>query len=246
MLRGVIFFLLFVVTLSGWGMFFYQRTEILGLTRKKEMSNYAVSKNKVVVELATSGDHRGKEEDVYVGGDGEEKLNEDEKSDIIEQLQKEKQLLEKKYEDLLKRIEKIKESYQGLVLQKQEISKRLIQKEQKIQEMKAKIRNLNGRVTNLQVQLEAVKGNYSAVLSENRILRAKAKELSDVLNSLPRLKQALKDLKRRLWLERKRRIMESDKELYGNRGYIVYKGKSTLGKNSGAKIDVTLVLEENG
>ncbi len=235
MWRGVGIFLVFVLTLSGWGLFFYQwwkvhTYQVLSDTGMLEV-NYAPQTG------PNSQVESGPEEaPTPKGGSTEEKTNEE-----LELLKQEKDELERKYAELLERVERIEQVYQKITRENADLKTQLEQKDEKIVMLTKQLNYAGQEKRELQARLQALEGQLSAVKLENRVLKSKVKELQGTLNSMDKLKQAMRDLRLRLYLERKRQREEARKHIKGNRGYVIYNGRPTLGSQVESDISVEVI-----
>ncbi len=235
MWRGVGIFLVFVLTLSGWGLFFYQwwkvhTYQILSDTGMVDVT-YAPQAEPTPQAGSNLGEVSAPDKESV-----EEKTNEE-----LELLKQEKDELERKYAELLERVERIEKVYQKITKENADLKTQLEQKDGKIAMLTKQLNYAGQEKRELQARLQALEGQLSAVKLENRVLKSKVKELQGTLNSMDKLKQAMRDLRLRLYLERKRQREEARKHIKGNRGYVIYNGRPTLGSQVESDISVEVI-----
>lgn len=246
MWRGVMIFLSFVLLLTGWGLYFYQRS----VNRMYE--EYLLDQR--MVEKKDSGKSNGHRrvtrDNSYLGtkqGEDQAVVAEDSKPNIdphqFEVLMAEKEELSQKYNQLLNRIEKIEKVYNQISEENKRLKTEIQKKDKKIAILNSQLSKVATEKQTIEIKLQSIEGEISAVKLENKILTSKVAELNDILNSMDRLKQAIRDLKLRMYFERRRKREEARKHIVGNRGYVVLNGKSTLGKKEQMAVEVIPVFD---
>ncbi len=232
MWRGVMIFLSFVLLLTGWGLYFYQRSvnkmyEEYLLDEHIVARGNSANSNKgeqIKEEMVGASSKREKEEKVVTEGP---------KSGVdphqFEVLMAEKEELNQKYNQLLNRIEKIEKVYNQISEENKKLKTEIQKKDKKIAILNSQLSRVITAKQSIEIKLQSMEGEVNAVRLENKVLKAKVAELNSVLNSMDKLKQAMRDLKLKMYFERKRKKEEARKHIVGNRGYIILNGRPTLG-----------------
>ncbi len=249
MWRGVTIFLVFVLLLTGWGLYFYQRS-VNRLYEKYLLDQQERFKEKITKGMAKSevdkvGNVKSREEqdkeDVQFTDNTKE--NVDKAEEQLKILIAEKEELNQKYNQLLERIMRLEKNYTYIAQENDKLRQDLKEKDNQITLLNHKLATVTKEKQNLEIQVQSLAGQVKAVQLENGVLRAKVKELNGILNSMDKLRQAMRDLKIRLRLARKRKREEAKKRIMGNRGYVIFNGKPTLGKGAKRVVEVLPVFD---
>ncbi len=245
MWRGVGVFLVFVLLLTGWGLFFYQRS----VTRLYE--EYLIDEKTLSKVKTHAGIQRKKRETQKESfGSGDKGVSSKESSsdqvalreEKVKKLLAEKEELTQKYSQLLSRIERIEKVYQEISKENEELRERLKEKEKTIALLGQKLSQAVQSKQELEVKLQSLMGEVDSVRLENKVLKAKINELNEVLNSMDKLKQAMRNLRMKIYFERKKRRKEKE-QVVGNRGYVILNGRPTLGKEATLSVEVIPVFD---
>ncbi len=251
MWRGVMIFLSFVLLLTGWGLYFYQRSvnkmyeEYLldqRVETSKETSNKAKISKQVVKEKTVVSKPKRRETQEIETKNSEPTID----AHQLELLLAEKEELNQKYNQLLNRIERIEKVYSQIAEENRKLKEELQRKDRELIVLSKQLSEVKREKEDIEVKFQSIKGEVNAVRLENKVLKAKVAELNGVLNSMDKLKRAMRDLKLKMYFERKRKREEARKHIVGNRGYIILNGKPTLGslgKEHQSAVEVIPVFE---
>ncbi len=231
MFRGVWIFLLFILAVSGWGFWFYSQTverqDIFDVESvQADYSSETTSESKADESVAQD----------FVALDSPVAKEAQEHPDVdarIVELEAQKKQLEEDYQKLASRVSAIEADYKSIQKENEELKKKLDLKDERLNTLNSAVTQLKRKNTQLTMQVQRLTGEIKALRLENKVLKTRIQQLRDILNSWPKLKQAIRDLKIRMRLERKRRREEARRRALatGNRGYVVRNGRPTIGAN---------------
>ncbi len=222
-MRGVWFFLLFILALAGWGMYFYSASKDMGNVsydvyegEKDAVLNAAVEEAKAKQNLLSSKEQALKQ-----------------KEENLSRIEQEKQKLEAEYKSLISRVDALQSQYNELKKKGESAFNELRQKDEIITEYKKESARLKKRNEGLQVEINALKGERDALRAQNERLKNKQLQMQTQMEDVGFLKQAIRKAKRLLFEKKKTEQRKRDRELLrkGNKGFVVFRGKNTLAKN---------------
>jgi len=222
-MRGVWFFLLFVLALAGWGMYFYSAGKDMGNVsydvyeeEKDDVLNAAVEEAKIKQNLLSSKEQVLKQ-----------------KEENLSRIEQEKQKLEAEYKSLISRVDALQAQYNELKKKGEFAFSELRQKDEIITEYKKKSAKLKRQNEGLQVEINALKGERDALRAQNERLKNKQTQMQTQMEDVGFLKRAIRKAKRLLFEKKKTEQRKRDGELLrkGNKGFVVFQGKNTLIKD---------------
>lgn len=231
MFRGVWIFLLFILAVSGWGFWFYSQT-----VERQDIFEVESVQTDYASESANETEASGSTAQDFVALDSPAAKEAQEQSDVdarIMELEAQKKQLTEEYQKLASRVSAIEADYKSIQKENEELKKKLGLKDERLNTLNSTVTQLKRKNTQLTMQVQRLSGEIKALRLENKVLKTRIQQLRDILNSWPKLKQAIRDLKIRMRLERKRKREEARRRALanGNRGYVVRNGRPTIGAN---------------